>query len=98
MLGFRYGMQLLSGISTGANQPGVAFWAHAGGFVAGCVLILLLRPRSVRMLQPQKSPFFATVPPNAPTGRQTFHQGSVPPVGRRHPPPAGWVLDEARSR
>jgi membrane associated rhomboid family serine protease len=83
MLGFWFGMQLLSGIVTAANEPGVAFWAHAGGFVAGCILILLLRPRSVRMLQSQKSPFFATVPPNALAGRRTFYPGSVPPVGRR---------------
>jgi membrane associated rhomboid family serine protease len=93
MLGFWFGMQLLSAISTGPNEPGVAFWAHAGGFVAGCMLVLLLRPPRVSLLQPQKSPFFAVAPPTALTRRRTFHGGSVPEVRRRPPPgtpPGRW--------
>jgi membrane associated rhomboid family serine protease len=89
MLGFWFGMQLLSAVSSGANEPGVAFWAHAGGFVAGCVLIVLLRPRRVQLLQPQRSPFFANAPPSASSGRRTFHQGSVPEV-RRPPRSPDW--------
>src|SRR5260221_340870 len=76
MLGFGSGMQLLSAVASAANEPGVASWAHAGGFVAGCILILLLRPRRVGLLQPQKSPFFATASPGSLTGRRTFHGGS----------------------
>ncbi len=36
--------QLASG-GHGAAQGGVAFWAHVGGFVAGVVWVLLMRPR-----------------------------------------------------
>ncbi len=36
--------QLASG-GRGAAQGGVAFWAHVGGFVAGVVWVLLMRPR-----------------------------------------------------
>jgi membrane associated rhomboid family serine protease len=43
-LGLWFGLQLLSGVaSLGAQQSGgVAFFAHAGGFVAGVVLVKLL--------------------------------------------------------
>jgi membrane associated rhomboid family serine protease len=46
-LGFWFVMQFISGsLSTGADAGGVAWWAHAGGFVVGAVLMpvfLLLR-------------------------------------------------------
>jgi len=41
MLGVWFGLQLVSGYATlGANTGGVAYVAHAGGFVAGLVLTL----------------------------------------------------------
>jgi membrane associated rhomboid family serine protease len=44
MLGYWFVVQLLSGwTSIGAEGGGVAFWAHVGGFIAGALLILLLR-------------------------------------------------------
>jgi len=46
-LGIWFFMQLFSGVgSIGASSAGggVAFWAHIGGFVAGVVLALFLRP------------------------------------------------------
>jgi membrane associated rhomboid family serine protease len=44
MLGYWFLVQLLSGwTSIGAEGGGVAFWAHVGGFIAGAVLVLLLR-------------------------------------------------------
>jgi membrane associated rhomboid family serine protease len=90
MLGFWFGMQLLSALASPPNSPGVAFWAHGGGFVAGMLLILLLRPRQVELWQSRKSPVFATAPPADLTGRRTFHQGSVPPTGRPFRPPDPW--------
>ncbi len=35
LLGFWFAMQVLSGLGSTASEPGVAFWAHIGGFVAG---------------------------------------------------------------
>jgi membrane associated rhomboid family serine protease len=44
MLGYWFGIQFLSGLSTlgEANQGGTAWWAHIGGFVMGAVLVLLM--------------------------------------------------------
>ena len=40
MLGYWFLIQIISGaVNIGAEGGGVAFWAHAGGFVAGLVLI-----------------------------------------------------------
>jgi membrane associated rhomboid family serine protease len=42
MLGYWFLIQIVSGfVSIGQQEGGVAFWAHAGGFVAGIVLIKL---------------------------------------------------------
>jgi len=88
LLGFWFGMQLFSGLTTGPGSPGVAFWAHVGGFAAGIGLFLLIRTRRVPLLQPQRTPIWATVPPSALIGRRTFHRGSVPDaeatIRRRH--------------
>ncbi len=44
MLGYWFLLQLLGGIPTlGDEKGGVAFWAHAGGFIAGAVLILAFK-------------------------------------------------------
>lgn len=42
MLGLWFGLQIFGGISTPSEEGGVAFWAHAGGFVAGLLLALPL--------------------------------------------------------
>jgi membrane associated rhomboid family serine protease len=49
MLGYWFALQILMGLPTiGSESGGVAFWAHAGGFIAGLVLILVFRnPRLV---------------------------------------------------
>jgi len=48
MLGYWFLLQLLGGIPSVARESGgVAFLAHAGGFVAGMVLVLLFRNRSL---------------------------------------------------
>jgi membrane associated rhomboid family serine protease len=44
MLGYWFLIQLLSGVgSVGAGGGGTAFWAHAGGFLAGVTLIFVFR-------------------------------------------------------
>ena len=40
MLGLWFVMQLFSGFSTPGDDGGVAYWAHAGGFMAGVVLMV----------------------------------------------------------
>jgi len=49
MIGYWFVLQILSG-SLEAVSPmrgGTAWWAHVGGFLAGMVLVLLMRPRKV---------------------------------------------------
>ena len=87
MLGLWFLLQLVSGLAVRPGSPGVAFWAHVGGFGTGIVLFLLLRPRRVALLQPQKTPMWAAVPPSGLVGRRTFHRGSVPDAGQ---PRAPW--------
>ena len=46
VLGFWFVLQLFEGgLMARGEEGGVAHWAHVGGFVAGIVLIFLLRPR-----------------------------------------------------
>lgn len=40
MLGLWMALQLFNGITADVSQGGVAYWAHAGGFIAGLVLLL----------------------------------------------------------
>ncbi|NBE08050.1 rhomboid family intramembrane serine protease [Paragemmobacter ruber] len=42
MLGLWFGFQVINGAMAPADVGGVAYWAHAGGFVAGLVLALPL--------------------------------------------------------
>jgi membrane associated rhomboid family serine protease len=50
LIGFWFLTQLVAGLASlevsTEQTSGVAFWAHIGGFVAGLVLALLLRPRT----------------------------------------------------
>lgn len=50
-LGFWFILQLLSGTAAMANQAAqsVAFWAHAGGFMAGMLLVKLFATRKVNI-------------------------------------------------
>lgn len=44
MLGYWFLLQLLGGLpALGSDEPGVAFAAHVGGFVAGMVLVVMFR-------------------------------------------------------
>lgn len=40
VLGVWFGIQVVSGVGADADADGIAYWAHAGGFVAGLILIL----------------------------------------------------------
>ncbi|MDW4496641.1 rhomboid family intramembrane serine protease [Sulfitobacter sp. D35] len=42
MLAIWFGMQFIGGVGADTSAGGVAYWAHAGGFVAGLVLTLPL--------------------------------------------------------
>jgi rhomboid family protein len=49
MLGYWFLLQILGGLPTVGNEEGgVAFWAHAGGFITGAILVQLFKdPRLV---------------------------------------------------
>jgi len=52
VIGFWFVLQLFSGLAaitavpTGAEEGGIAYMAHVGGFVAGLLLTFLFRPRN----------------------------------------------------
>ena len=83
MLGLWFAMQLVSGLMAAPGRPGVAFWAHVGGFVSGLVLVIVLRPSGVAVLQPPRSQGFGIARPGALTGYGASRRGSVPQAGRR---------------
>jgi membrane associated rhomboid family serine protease len=89
LLGLWFAMQLASGLLRPPGSPGVAFWAHVGGFVAGLVLVVLLRPPGMTLLQPPRGRGFAATSPAGFAGRRTFHRGSVPPAGTPYRGPRG---------
>lgn len=60
VLGLWFLLQLLSALASTGGGPGVAFWAHVGGFVLGMALVPLFRRRGVPMLQPRRSVAFST--------------------------------------
>jgi len=89
LLGLWFAMQLVSGLMRPTGSPGVAFWAHVGGFVSGLILVVLLRPAGLMLLNPPRSQGFAAIHPTAFNGRRTFHRGSVPDTGRPYGDPRG---------
>jgi membrane associated rhomboid family serine protease len=82
LLGLWFAGQLISGLEQARGRPGVAFWAHVGGFVAGMVLVTQLRRHGTVLLRPQRSAFFATAPPRAFVSERRASRGSVPAAGR----------------
>lgn len=55
VLGFWFLLQFVQQALVPASeegQGGVAYWAHIGGFVAGAILILVMRRRGVTLLHP----------------------------------------------
>lgn len=100
VLGVWFAMQILGGLSTPGDRGGVAFWAHAGGFVAGAALIPFFKRRGIALWQGAHSrPFQVekpktvddvtspSPPPRAPS------RGSAPPPQAAQPRGRGDPLD-----
>jgi len=54
VLGLWFLMQLASAAFSTSGAPGVAFWAHIGGFIAGMALVPLFNKRGVKLFQPSR--------------------------------------------
>ena len=54
VLGLWFLMQLASAAFSSSGEPGVAFWAHVGGFVAGMALVPFFKKRDVSLFQPAR--------------------------------------------
>jgi len=61
LLAFWFVFQLISGAMADPGAGGVAFWAHAGGFVAGMALIWLFRDRN--FIARRRVPGRSRIPP-----------------------------------
>ncbi|HJU17440.1 MAG TPA: rhomboid family intramembrane serine protease [Stellaceae bacterium] len=73
LLGLWFLVQLLSALAATTGEPGVAFWAHVAGFLAGMFLIVIFRRPGTPLLQPRRSAAFAP---------RRYGGASVPPAGR----------------
>jgi membrane associated rhomboid family serine protease len=89
LLGLWFVMQLISGLDQQRGQPGVAFWAHIGGFVTGMILIIVLRPPATALFQARRSAVFATAAPRSFVRDRRSAGGSVPAAGRSDWPRLG---------
>lgn len=79
MLGVWFGLQLFNGVGADLSGGGVAYWAHAGGFIVGLGLAL---PLFFRLGGPA---FWARTeghPPH-PQAHYPVQRSNVPKVGRR---------------
>ncbi len=74
-----FGLQVFSGASTPADVGGVAYWAHAGGFIAGLALVV---PLWLKRGGPQ---FWESTHghPDHPEAHYRLSQSRIPRVGRR---------------
>ncbi len=86
VLSFWFLGQLLSQAGSSTGQPGVAFMAHIGGFIAGVILIFKLRLPGVPVFGRRATRAFAVethrVAPRASSRRRS---GSVPKTGPKGP-------------
>ena len=76
MLGAWLGLQLFGGFTVTGDQGGVAYWAHAGGFIAGVALCvpLFLRRGGTR--------FWQVTHGHPPHPEATYTQTRIPRVTR----------------
>jgi membrane associated rhomboid family serine protease len=84
MLGVWFALQVAGGVLSVADQGGVAYWAHAGGFAAGLILTL---PIWLRRGGPAFWGRTHGTPPSPPT-QYRWVRSSVPPVPRKGSPGA----------
>lgn len=77
VLGLWFVVQIASGAMAPADQGGVAFWAHVGGFVAGMGLIALFKERGVPLFDAPHSRPFTSEP------ARSLRRTSIPSVPRR---------------
>lgn len=76
MLGAWLGLQLLGGFTVTGDQGGVAYWAHAGGFIAGVALCV---PLFLRRGGPR---FWQVTHGHPPHPEATYTQTRIPRVTR----------------
>lgn len=55
VLGFWFAAQLFNAAIAPPDVPGVAFWAHVGGFVAGALLVFIFKDKYVAIWQSARS-------------------------------------------
>jgi membrane associated rhomboid family serine protease len=79
MLGVWFALQLFGGVGSDMSVGGVAYWAHAGGFIVGLLLIV---PAWLRRGGPE---FWARTQghPDHPEARYRTVRSSIPNVRRR---------------
>ncbi len=77
VLGFWFIGQLVSAAMAPISEPGVAFWAHVGGFVAGMALVPFFKESHIRLFQGANSRPFEIEKRRGPWDRG--------PTGRRGP-------------
>ena len=75
--GVWFGMQLFNGTASGLTD-GVAYWAHAGGFAAG---LLLMVPHWLRL---GGANFWGQNHGRPPHPEAEYHRTTIPAVRRRH--------------
>ncbi|MCH2163952.1 MAG: rhomboid family intramembrane serine protease [Marinovum sp.] len=79
MLGFWFALQLIGGVGSVGDGGGVAYWAHAAGFIAGLVFII------PAWLKEGGRAFWERTdghPPH-PEAKYRFAESSIPRAGRR---------------
>jgi membrane associated rhomboid family serine protease len=81
LLGLWFLLQVVSAASASPGEPGVAVWAHVGGFIAGMALVMILRQRHVQVFRAPRTWSFQVARPR--DAREGFGRGSVPRAGRR---------------
>ncbi|NNK78104.1 MAG: rhomboid family intramembrane serine protease [Litoreibacter sp.] len=77
MLGVWFGLQLLSGLGADPNTGGVAYWAHAAGFLCGAVLVIPL------WLRLGGTRFWSRTQGHPPHPEARYSASSIPRVRRR---------------